>query len=125
MKTRLGSALVAAATTLCAVVLLVGPAAASASTRCGRVWIKSRGAKAKVLVGTGTSVSCHHARKLIKRAYHAEDTRPWDGYDEYNGGYWIVKGWRCSTGLGGSQTYCKRDGDRVDGSTRTDDGWNF
>src|SRR5207302_6679900 len=111
------------ATTLCAVVLAVTPAAASASKRCGRTWIDTRQVKAKVLVVKGSAL-CHNARKLIKTAFTAEDTRAWDGYGSW-GVYWIVKRYHCSIGLGASETFCRRHGRQIDGSTRTDDGWRF
>jgi hypothetical protein len=100
------------------VLLGVAVPAQAASQRCGRIAI-GNGIKAKVRVVQG-AVRCGKARLVIKSAYHAEATRHWDGDGNY-GVYWRVRGFSCSTGLGGSETFCRRGSKRVDGSTRSDD----
>jgi hypothetical protein len=102
---------------------LAFPACASAQ-HCGRVYVQTRGASAKVRVVRGP-ISCKRARSLIKAAYHAEDTRHSDGYNKTFGMFWRVQGWRCYTGLAWSQAFCFRDQREADGSTRRDDGWSF
>jgi hypothetical protein len=91
--------------------------------RCGHVAVGS-GLKAKVRVVYG-DVRCGKARVVIKSAYHAEASRSADGSDSTYGYYWRVRGFRCYTGLAGSETFCHRGRKQVDGSTRTDDGWYF
>jgi hypothetical protein len=111
-----------------AVVLSALPALASAQgghrTRCGKVAVPVRHLDAKVLVLKGPG-ACPIARTVIKAAFTAEAQRHHDFLDPVLGIGWRVDGWRCTTGLAGSQTFCKRGGDRIDGSFRTDDGWNF
>jgi hypothetical protein len=99
------------------------PANASAH-RCGRLPVPARGLDAKVRIVHGP-ISCHSARKLIVTAYHAESTRHSAGFQNPDGVFWRVDGWRCYIGLAGSQTFCHRGIKRVDGSLRTDDGWTF
>jgi hypothetical protein len=91
--------------------------------RCGTTPVPTRGVNAKTLIAVGR-LPCTSARDLISAAYSAEDTRPADG-DGNRGIFWSVNYWRCSIGLGGSQTFCFQNGKEVDGSTRTDDGWFF
>ena len=91
---------------------LVLPTAASASKRCGRVFLPSRETKAKVRVVRG-KVACygvHGARRLIRDAYTAIDSRHWDGRFRsggLTGGiYWRVhRRWRCGIGLGSSEVF--------------------
>jgi hypothetical protein len=87
--------------------------------------VSTGGHKAKVRVVKG-HVACDYARTVIADAFKKEAKSPfhWDGTNKY-GIYWKVDGWKCSTGLAGSQTFCRRSGRRVDGSTRHDDGWGF
>jgi ATP dependent DNA ligase domain len=108
------------------------PTGASASKRCGRVFVPSRETKAKVRVVRGR-VACygaHGARRLVRDAYTAIDSRHWDGrfHSGFLAGaiYWrIHRRWRCSIGLGASQVFCVRPGKEVDGSVRHDDDWYF
>jgi hypothetical protein len=113
-------------------VCLAVPAGASASKRCGRVFLPSREIKAKVRVVRGR-VACygpHGARRLIRDAYTAIDSRHWDG--RFRSGsltgliYWRVhRRWRCGIGLGATEVFCFRRGKQVDGSVRRDDDWYF
>ncbi len=97
---------------------------ASASTRCGRTYTSSRRVMAKVLIRSGGG-TCDGAKALIRRAYKAEDTRHWDGFDRYRGIFYWVLGWKCSTGLASSEVFCSKGNRQIDGSTRSDDGWGF
>jgi hypothetical protein len=112
--------------TIAAVVAVLAgavPAVASAH-RCGRTFVSARGLAAKVRIVRGP-VSCESARRLIVHAYTAESSRPSAGFDPVWGVFWEVRGWRCSIGLAGSQTFCRRSAKEVDGSFRRDDGWTF
>jgi hypothetical protein len=130
MRTRTPKLLAVLAVTLGFCLAL--PAAASASKRCGRVSLPTRETKAKVRVVRGR-VPCyglHGARRLIRDAYTAIDSRHWDG--RFHAGslagsiYWRVhRRWRCSIGLGASEVFCFRRGKQVDGSVRHDDDWYF
>ena len=104
---------------VCALALL--PATADAKI-CGRVLV-APGHRAKVHVVRGP-LSCSDAHREIALAFQAEATRHWDGTGT-TGVFWRVNGWRCSIGLGGSETFCHRGTKQVDGSFRTDDGWYF
>jgi hypothetical protein len=106
-----------------AVVITAAPAVAS-SRRCARVGVPARQFTAKVLVRAGPE-SCVAARALIKVAFTAESTRKWDGRLPNDGVFWQVSGFKCEIGLAGSQTFCTRARERVDGSLRSDDGWTF
>jgi len=103
--------------------LLAVPATAQARD-CGRVKVSSHTRNAKVRVVRG-ELSCGQARRLIAAAYGAEAARRWDGMNERVGVFWHVMGWRCSTGLAWSESFCERGKQQVDGSVRTDDGWSF
>jgi hypothetical protein len=96
----------------------------AARVRCGRVSVHARHAPAKVLIVRGTA-SCVVARALIAAAFTAEVKRHYDFLDPTYGIGWRVDGWRCTTGLADTQTFCTRGDDRTDGSLRSDDGWNF
>jgi hypothetical protein len=106
-----------------AVGVMAAPAAAS-TKRCGRVYVPSRGLRAKVRVDVGPD-SCGAAKRLVAAAFKAEDTRSANSYNQTWGQIWRVSGWACSTGLAGSQAFCRRGRQQVDGSFRTDDGWLF
>ena len=121
--TKVAATLFATAVSAIAFFALSFPASAAAQ-RCGRVNIPTRHTTAKVRVVHGAA-TCSSARKLIKAAYHAVDTRQADGYGNTYGYFWRVSGWRCYFGLGRSEALCQRRGNQVDGSTRTDDGWGF
>jgi hypothetical protein len=118
-KVRTGALLVITTVTLGA-----AATASAAGRRCGRVEIPTRGLSAKVKVIAGLEW-CRAARGQIAAAFRAEDTRHWVGYANPDGVFWRVRGWRCFIGLAGSQTFCRRGHSRVDGSTRSDDGWTF
>ena len=96
----------------------------AARVRCGRVSAHARHAPAKVLIVRGPA-SCVVARALIADAFTAEVKRHYDFLDPTYGIGWRVDGWRCTTGLADTQTFCMRGDDRTDGSLRSDDGWNF
>jgi hypothetical protein len=83
----------------------LGLPATAAAQHCGRVKLAG-GGKAKVRIVHG-DVGCGKARLVIKSAYHAEASRHWDGTGNY-GVYWRVRGFQCSIGLGGSETFCRR-----------------
>jgi hypothetical protein len=104
------------------------PAAHNASSsgrqRCGRISVPARKAVAKVLVVHGPD-DCSTATRLIKNAFTAEVTRHFDFRNPTFGIGWTIHGWRCTTGLADTQTFCKQGDHRIDGSLRTDDGWNF
>lgn len=112
-------------TSLCIAVTALAAAPASAlAQRCGRVYVPSREAKAKVRVVNGPD-SCAAAKRLIAAAFKAEATRHWNGTDMYGSVIWRVSGRSCGIGLAGSETLCARGRRRVDGSFRTDDAWDF
>lgn len=100
------------------------PSSASASTRCGRVYVPVYHHSAKVRIVTGRA-TCVGARGLIRDAFTAFVKRRSDGTDPSVGLYWHVRGWRCSHGLGGSQAFCLQARREIDGSLRSDDGWSF
>jgi hypothetical protein len=100
------------------------PTSASASARCGRVAVAGYRGTAKVRIVSG-GASCSKAKALIRSAFRAFITRPRQGFDPYYGEYWYLGPWRCSHGLGGSQAFCISGHRRIDGSFRSDDGWNF
>lgn len=94
------------------------------SSRCGRVWVEADSvyAKARVVVG---SASCHGARVVVRDAFTAFARRRHDSYSDTWGLTWNVHGWACSHGEAGSQAICFRQSSEIDGSVRSDDGWNF
>ncbi len=105
------------------VLLLVLPGPALASKRCGtRV---TGGLYAKVLVARG-SVSCATARR-VARAYYRKIRAgaPFDGRLPDGSIYFLAVGFRCSTGLGGSQGFCTSGRRRILMSVRTGDGWPY
>jgi hypothetical protein len=106
-----------------AALVAIAPAVASAKV-CGRVYVPTRGLKAKVRVVVGPN-SCGTAHRVVAAAFKAEDTRSPDAEDPSAGREWDVLGWRCATGLAGSQTFCARGRHRIDGSFRRDDDWAF
>lgn len=109
---------------IAALILWAGVPAAEAAQRCGRILVPARHVDAKVRVLRGP-VSCATAHRLLKNAFDIETTHHWNGDDPTFGIFWKVQGWRCFIGLAGSQTFCRRGPMEVDGSLRTDDGWNF
>lgn len=67
-----------------AVGVMAAPAAAS-TKRCGRVYVPSRGLRAKVRVDVGPD-SCGAAKRLVAAAFKAEDTRPNPQFAHETGG---------------------------------------
>lgn len=107
-----------------AVIALLGlPGPALASKRCGtRV---TGGRYAKVLVARG-SVSCVTARGVARAYYRKIRTgAPFDGRLPDGSIYFLAGGFRCSTGLGGSQGFCASGRRRIFMSVRIGDGWPY
>ncbi len=72
------------------------------------------------------ATGCTQARSLIVDAFTAFVQRPYSFQSSAWGAVWLVNGWRCSHGLGGSQAFCRLGNiGRIDGSFRHDDGWSF
>jgi hypothetical protein len=103
--------------------LLAAPALARPK-RCGRILVIQIELKAKVDVHRGP-VSCEAAKRLIYDAFSDEGTPALGLPAADQSVVWRVDGWRCEIGLGASETFCGRGRRQVDGSTRTDDGWDF
>jgi hypothetical protein len=105
-------------------VLAVLATPAEAAHRCGRIYVPTDHANAKVRVVKGPE-TCEPARRLIRDAFTAFATRQPDGVGQEYGLEWNVDAWRCFHGLGGTEASCFRRSKRIDGSVRTDDGWSF
>lgn len=104
--------------------LLLGfsPSVAEASARpkaCGKVKAATGGEARVAAVRT----SCRKARRVAVGYYERRDLDPmdWDGVDPRLGIYYQVRGYRCFTGLGGSQAFCMAGKRRVFASTRSGD----
>lgn len=104
------------------IVLLSGfsPDDALAKTRtCGNV-ATATGGKARV---AAAKTSCRKARQVAIGYYERQERNPWDwdGKDPTMGIFYRVGGYRCFTGLGGSQAFCTAGKRRVFASTRPGD----
>jgi hypothetical protein len=108
---------------LVVIVALAATAASASAKACGRVYVADSGLKAKARVVRGGG-SCSGAKHLIRDAYTREDEGHWNRMGAY-GVFWRVDGWRCSIGLGATETFCRRSGREIDGSFRHGDGWSF
>jgi len=87
---------------------------------CARVTVTG-GIKAKVAVRfTGCTLG-----RNVARGYYAKRSGPWDGRLSDGSIYYRSHGFVCTTGLGGSEAFCKRGRARVDMSIRTDDGFPY
>ena len=110
---------------VCAAMIPVAAFPASGSAKiCGRVYVSSAGRRAKVRVVRGP-LGCGPAHREIAAAFNALAYRNPNGYNNVYGYFWRVRGWRCYSGLGHSETFCHRGRKQVDGSFRSDDGWIF
>jgi hypothetical protein len=91
---------------------------ASASKPCGKVKVAT-GGKAKV---AAARTNCRTARQVAIGYYarQAQDPWNWDGKGSL-GIFFKVRGYRCYTGLGGSQAFCFAGKRRVFASTRSGD----
>lgn len=97
------------------------------SVRCGRVYVPAIRRRVRVRT-VHTREGCGFARGLIEAAFTASVTRHWDTFDPTWGDTWIVRGWFCSLGEGGTQRYCylspRHGASRIDGTSRASDGWS-
>jgi hypothetical protein len=119
MEWRSRVAALAAGAVLAAVVsmLAIGPGGASAATPCHSIEVE--GVKARVAVA---GVSCEVGREVAAGYYSrvlAED-HP-DGRTAEGWIYFEVDGFRCTTGLGGSQAFCSRHDEWVYASSQPED----
>lgn len=99
---------------------LAAPGGASASAKpCGKVKAAT-GGKARV---AAYKTTCQKARKVAVGYYERQATDPmnWDGKHPTLGIYYRVRGYRCFTGLGGSQAFCMAGNRRILASTRNGD----
>lgn len=98
--------------------LTCSPAAATAARPCRAITVdKTVNAKVATL-----RVSCRSARRVAKLYFErilAGDR--FDGKTSDGRIFFSVKGFRCLTGLGGSQAYCRRRGHWVFASTKPGD----
>ena len=108
---------------LIAIVCLLGftfAEQASAGTRaCGKVKAAT-GGKARV---AAVKTNCKKARRVAVGYYKRQDRNPWnwDGKNQSGLIFYRVRGYRCFTGLGGSQAFCSAGNRRVLASTRKGD----
>jgi hypothetical protein len=89
-------------------------------TKCARVVVKG-GAKAKVAV---RHVPCSTGRAVAQGYYDVVGGKP-DGHTSDGSIYYRVQGFRCTTGLGGSEGFCSHRDQKVLLSTRSDDGFPY
>ncbi|HEU4737885.1 MAG TPA: hypothetical protein VFS54_02250 [Solirubrobacterales bacterium] len=105
------------------VVLLLGaffllPGTASAAHPCESISI---GEDAKAKVAT-VGVSCRFGRKIADRYFErALNGERHDGKTQDGSIYYAVKGFRCLTGLAGTQMFCQRHDRWVFASSRQGD----
>lgn len=98
-------------------VLLLLPSAAEAR-QCASVGVRGS-LVARVYIQSGR-ITCLMAQTVAKE-YYARVTGRWDGRTSDGAIYYRVRGYRCLTGLGGSEGYCsKRGGRRIFVTARTD-----
>ena len=100
------------------------PAASAGTKACGKVKAAT-GGKARV---AAVKTNCRKARNVAIGYYKRQDRNPWDwdGKDPYMGIFYKVGGYKCFTGLGGSQAFCMAGKRRIYASTRPGDrpaGW--
>lgn len=87
---------------------------ASVARACQRVEVKG-GFKAKVHVdGRAT---CNEGRRVARRFYKRVGG-PWDGKTGDGRIYYRILGYKCTTGLGGSEGFCSKPHRSVEVSTR-------
>lgn len=109
----LGAAMLAAAL----LSFVAGPAAASAAAPCHSVDVE--GTKVRVaVVGASCELGREVAVDYFERALNEE---PFDGKTGDGSIYYEVDGFRCLTGLGGSQMYCRHHDEWVYASSRPED----
>jgi hypothetical protein len=96
-----------------------GPDIALAAKPCGKVKAAT-GGKARV---AAYKTNCQKARKVAVGYYkrRAADPMDWDGMNPKLGIFYRVGGYKCFTGLGGSQAFCMVGKRRVLASTRPED----
>jgi hypothetical protein len=70
--------------------------------------------------GVACSTGRDVARGFFERISSGDD---WDGRASDGSIYYVVDGFRCGTGLGGSQGFCHHGRQRIETSVRTDDRW--
>lgn len=108
-----GAALIAAAL----ISLTIGPSRASAASPCHSV--KVEGTKIRVAV---TGASCELGREVAVGYFERVlDEDHFDGKTDDGSIYYEVDGFRCLTGLGGSQMYCRHHDESVYASSRPED----
>ena len=95
------------------------PAASAGTKACGKVKAAT-GGKARV---AAVKTNCRKARNVAIGYYKRQDRNPWDwdGKDPYMGIFYKVGGYKCFTGLGGSQAFCMAGKRRIFASTRPGD----
>jgi hypothetical protein len=95
------------------------PVASAGTKACGKV-AAATGGKARV---AAVKTNCRKARKVAIGYYKRQDRNPWDwdGKDPYMGIFYKVGGYKCFTGLGGSQAFCMAGKRRIFASTRPGD----
>ena len=118
---RTPTLLIALMTTgLMLVSMSVSVESATAGTKaCGKVKAAT-GGKARV---AAVKTNCRKARQVAIGYYKRQDRNPWDwdGKDPYMGIFYRVGGYKCFTGLGGSQGFCMAGKRRIFASTRPGD----
>jgi len=97
-------------------------AVAKGFTKCSRVQVAG-GSKSRVVVrGVPCAVGHTVARDYYQRIY---DGDTWDGRASDGSIYYAVDGFRCGTGLGGSEAFCHHGRKHIDMSIRTDERWPY
>ena len=116
MKRR--SLAVASLTLVFALVPSAAPALEPGFTKCARVAVAG-GAKARVAARRVTCAAGREvARVFYQRIYDGDE---WDGRASDGSIYYAIMGFRCGTGLGGSEGFCHHGAQRIDMSIRTDE----
>jgi hypothetical protein len=94
------------------------PVASAKSKACGKVKAAT-GGKARV---AAVKTNCRKARRVAGGYYERQEQNPWNWDGKTSLGiFYRVGGYRCFTGLGGSQAFCMAGNRRVFASTRPGD----
>ena len=110
------AALIASAGLVAALLMVAAPASAHGGWQhCRKVPTKFGPARA-----AARRVPCREARKVARGFYHRIATHAFP--DGHHGSlYWNVRGFRCYSGLAGSEAFCKHHRQHVFATTRPDD----